>query len=281
MLATDLHDVTSDWIARTRPLIDTHLDKLLASPHPSPVLEAMRYSVLSGGKRVRPLLTLAVAEYFGRAPADALQVACAIEMVHSASLILDDLPCMDNDRERRNRLSTHVVYGEDLTILAAISLLTQSYCVLASHETLTPDMRTRLIQLMCDTIGPNGLSLGQYIDLTSKSDIASAAAITDMHHLKTGVLFLAAARAGCLLCDASPEQEEKVMRFTRNLGMAFQLMDDLADAGEARPNLAARMGIVSAERRLRDYLQAADSAIGSAPDAMVLRQFAASVLGKR
>jgi geranylgeranyl diphosphate synthase, type II len=280
MLYTHPHYVASDWTTQTRPLINAHLDKLLKPVRPSPVTEAMRYSVLAPGKRVRPLLTLAVSNFLGVAPAGALHVACAIEMIHSASLILDDLPCMDNDRERRNRLATHVAFGEDLSILAAISLLMQSYSILASHETLTADLRVKLIQLLCETIGPNGLSLGQYIDLNTKAQPASLAAISHIHHLKTGVLFLAAAKAGCLMCDASPEQEKKIVRFTSNIGLAFQLMDDITDLDEARLNIAARMSASSAERKFLDYLRAANAAIEGEDNAAVLQDFAWAVFSR-
>lgn len=280
MLASHPYHVASDWITETRPLINAHLDKLLKPARPSPVTEAMRYSVLAPGKRIRPLLTLAVANFLGGAPTGTLNVACAIEMIHSASLILDDLPCMDNDRERRNRLATHAAFGEDLSILAAISLLMQSYCILASHETITADLRVKLIQLLCETIGPDGLSLGQYIDLTTKAQPATVAAITNVHHLKTGVLFVAAAKAGCLMCAASSEQEEKIVRFTTNIGLAFQLMDDLADLDEERLNLAARMGASSAEDRFLTYLHAADAAIEGEDNADVLRDFARAFFKK-
>ena len=274
MLATHPSHVTGDWVAETRPLVNAHLDEMLKPARPSPVIEAMRYSVLGPGKRIRPLLTLAVTNFLGTQPAGALQVACAIEMIHAASLILDDLPCMDNDRERRDRLSTHAAYGEDLAILAAVSLLMQSQCVLASHPALPPELRVRLVQLVCETIGPHGLSLGQYIDLSAKAQPASLAAITQIHHLKTGVLFVAAARAACLISGASPEQEERVVRFTTNLGLAFQLKDDLADLDDANLNLAARMGASSAERTFHGYLQAADAAIGGDRNAAVLQNFA-------
>lgn len=274
MLATQANHVASDWIAQTRPLIDAHLDEMLKPARPSPVIEAMRYSVLGPGKRIRPLLTLAVAEFLGVQPAGVLQVACTIEMIHAASLILDDLPCMDNDRERRDRPSTHAAFGEDLAILAAVSLLMQSHCLLASHQALAPALRVQLIQLLCETIGPHGLSLGQYIDLNAKAQPTTLAAITQIHHLKTGVLFVAAARAACLMCGTSPEQEERVVRFTTNLGLAFQLKDDLADLDDANLNLAARMGASSAERTFHGYLQAADAAIGGERNAAVLQAFA-------
>ena len=266
--------IDQNWIADTRRLVDQHLDTLLAPSQTSPVAEAMRYSVLAQGKRIRPLLTLAVASYFGVRPAAAMHVACALEMIHSASLILDDLPCMDNDRERRNRVATHVRYGESLTILAAVSLLTQSCCTIASHQSLEPDLRLKLVQMLCDTVGPHGLSLGQYIDLHGVAGMATPSAITNIHHLKTGVLFLAAARAGCLIARASPAQEDKVMRFTNNIGLAFQLLDDLKDMDSPGTNMVAHIGVSGAHRRLQDYLDAANDAIAGERNAGMLQGFA-------
>ena len=282
MLATDRHDAArSDWITRTRALVDDHLDHMLSHQHPSPVTEAMRYSVLAPGKRIRPLLTLAVSEFLGDAPERALPVACCIEMIHCASLILDDLPCMDDDRERRSRLCTHIEFGESLTILAAVSLLTQSYCTLASLDRLEQGLRLQLVQMLCDTVGHGGLSLGQYIDLHAKGARPTPADITDIHHLKTGVLFMAAARAGCMIGAATPEQERKVMRFTTNMGLAFQLLDDLKDMDTSGANMVTRIGAASAERKFAEYVQAAHAAVEGEPNAPVLQNLAKAFLRKK
>ncbi|MBC7685332.1 MAG: polyprenyl synthetase family protein [Bdellovibrionales bacterium] len=275
MLTTNALEIaSSDWTARTRLLVDSHLDRLLSPARISPVSEAMRYSVLAPGKRVRPLLTLVVSDFLGSTPAYAMHVACAIEMIHSASLILDDLPCMDNDRERRNRLSTHVKFGESLAILAAVSLLTQSYRMIASDDMLPPDLRLKLVQLLCETVGPDGLSLGQYIDLHTKSDAATPAAISDIHHLKTGILFIAAAKAGALIGNASPSQQEQVIRFATNLGLSFQLLDDLKDSDTVGVNMVTRIGVPSARRKVREYFQAANLAIEGEKNAAILQDFA-------
>lgn len=274
MFATEaIPSASRSWSSQARQLVDDHLDKLLGHAPASPVLEAMRYSVLAPGKRIRPLLTLAVAEFLGGPRQSALQVGCAIEMIHCASLILDDLPCMDDDRERRSRLCTHLQYGESLAILAAVSLLTQSQCIVAGHDTLPEGRRLALIQLLCETVGPHGLSLGQYIDLHAGGALASLEAITDMHHLKTGVLFLAAARAGCVVAGATPEQEKRVLRFTRHIGLAFQLRDDIRDMDRDGVNMAARIGAAEARRKLSDYLDGALAAIDGERNAAVLQGF--------
>jgi geranylgeranyl diphosphate synthase, type II len=280
MLAPE-YRVSDDWIVRTRPLINAHLDGLLRHDHPSRVTEAMRYSVLESGKRIRPLLTLAVAEFFGANPPGLMHVACSIEMIHAASLVLDDLPCMDNDQERRNRPSTHAVFGEDVSILAAVSLLMQSHCMIASYESLDGPVRLHLIKLLCETIGASGLSLGQYIDLNSTAPGISAGTISNVHHLKTGVLFLAAARAGCILSDATPAQEEKIAAFTTHIGLAFQLMDDLQDVDEPGLNFAARIGRSNAERQFREHLVAAEKVIEGERNSGVLKDFLHAVFNRR
>lgn len=276
--ASSAYSPMSGWAVSARQQIDEYLDALLHFPNPSRVNEAMRYSVLGGGKRIRPMLALAVADYLGTRPPGLMHVACAIEMIHAASLILDDLPCMDNDRMRRNRPSTHAVYGEDCAILASVSLLMHCHAMLASHPDLPPEARLKTIRLLCETIGADGLSLGQYIDLSSRSAPLQAAATAGAHHLKTGILFLAAAKAACLLCDATPEQSEKITVYATSLGLAFQLKDDLADVGEPGLNLAAAMGVTSARRQFLDHLETASDAIGDDDDAGVLRDFAEALL---
>lgn len=266
-----------DWMDETRCAIDRHLDQLLGAPFASPVNEAMRYSVLAPGKRLRPLLVLAIANFFEASPPGIMKVACAIEMIHSASLVLDDLPCMDNDHERRNRLSTHAKFGEDLSILAAVSLLMHSHCALASDETLSPEAKLKLIRLLCDTVGGSGLSLGQYIDLNPADEVSDTFSVEDVHHLKTGILFIAAAKAACLLCNASPWQEAAVVQFTTNLGLAFQARDDLADLDNSKSNLVTAIGVASARQRYYDYVDAAHEAIDGEPNAAVLQEFAAAI----
>ena len=249
------------WLNERRLKIDYYLNELLESNLASPLAQAIRYSVLSPGKRIRSLMTLAVVEYLGGQENQAIHAACAIEMIHAASLILDDLPCMDNDALRRNRCSTHVRFGEDTSILAAVSLLTQSYCTVASDAKLTMPTRLDIIKLFCQTIGAQGLSLGQSMDLSAKLIASSPDTLTNMHYLKTGALFNAAANTGCLIAQALPEQHACIMRYTNNLGLAFQLMDDLQDEKSEVANLATAIGKSQAHQNIKDYIQTAKSAL--------------------
>lgn len=248
------------WISKQRSSIDHQLESLLKPSPLSSLSLAMHYSVLSPGKRIRSLMTLAVVEYLGGYEQQAIHAACAIEMIHAASLILDDLPCMDNDALRRNRSSTHMRFGEDTTILAAISLLTQSYCTIAINPALAMPVRLEIIKLFCHTIGSQGLSLGQSMDLSAKTS-ANAEVLTNMHYLKTGALFSAAAHVGCLIAQATAEQQACIMRFTCNLGLAFQLMDDVQDQTNDSANLAAVLGKTQAQNKVNDYVQTAKAAL--------------------
>lgn len=266
-----------EWMDESRCEIERHLDQLLTSSVATPLNEAMRYSVLAPGKRLRPLLVLAIARFFELSPPGIMKVACVIEMIHSASLVLDDLPCMDNDHERRNRLATHARFGEDLSILAAVSLLMHSHCILAADDSLRAEARLKLIRLFCDTVGSGGLSLGQYIDLNPALHSPDTFSVTDVHHLKTGILFVAAARAACLLCNATAAQEAAVVEFTTKLGLAFQARDDLADLDRTESNLVTAIGVANARQRYHDYLDAAHEAIDGEPNAAVLQGLAASI----
>lgn len=252
---------TASWINDSRSLIESRLAALLPSQK-SPLTDAMRYSLLAPGKRIRPLLTVAAAELFGGSRDAALDTACAIEIVHTASLVFDDLPCMDNDTERREQATVHTRFGESLAILSGISLLTHTYCILASQSQVPMADRLKVIQLLCDTIGPAGLSLGQYMDLqymdmNASSKNPSMDLLSELHHLKTGVLFLAAAKAGCILAHATPEDEQNMVKFAIHFGQAYQLLDDVSDLGDTCTNIVTHMGMRKAESQIRQHLSLA------------------------
>ncbi|MGB0513279.1 MAG: polyprenyl synthetase family protein, partial [Wenzhouxiangellaceae bacterium] len=217
-----------------RLLIDRRLDELLtregAHGQGCPELaEAMRYSLLGPGKRVRPILCLLTAADFGTDPAPLLDFACALEMVHCASLVLDDLPCMDNARMRRGREATHVRFGEATTTLAAIGLLNQAYGVVASAERLVPVMRAELSRLLSVAVGTAGLVSGQSRDLLERRDGAAEHDIKRINHQKTAVLFELAVRAGGLSANLPEPRSQRLHQFATQVGLAFQTADDLLD----------------------------------------------------
>jgi len=230
-LSTTLDGRLAHFAAR----VDERLPELLpgASERPERVHEAMRYAVSSPGKRLRPVLTLTVAEIFGcREPAVA-DLACAVEMVHACSLVLDDLPSMDDARLRRGRPTTHIVFGEATALLAAFALFNRAYALVAEvGERLrtsrygTADMAHHLAQ----AIGSQGLVGGQALDLESRAEAMDLARLEYIHSHKTGALFLAAAELGAMAADARRRDLERVSRYAKNLGLAFQITDDLLDA---------------------------------------------------
>ncbi len=243
--------VHSNWIIQSKLSINTYLDNYFDNNRTSPLHQAVRHAVLAPGKRLRPLLLLAVLRYFNQDEMQGLNIACAIETVHAASLVFDDLPCMDDDNERRAQPATHHKYGESVAILAGISLLTSSYAMISTAPIADKAISLAIVTLLSDTIGTQGLSLGQSIDLSgSKTG-------PDIHDLKTGVLFKAAVRSGCLIAGASASDTTHLMQYAHFLGLAFQLCDDLKDVEKSENNLADVMGETQARHLLKDYKEQA------------------------
>jgi geranylgeranyl diphosphate synthase type II len=219
-------------IERLRATIELRLNELVPdeSCHPGVLHEAMRYSLLAGGKRVRPLLTMLSAAGFGADEESALDPACAIEMVHTASLILDDMPCMDDATLRRGRPANHRVFGEDTAILAATALLNRAFGVIAECDALEPSVRGDLVRTFSDAIGSNGIIAGQYCDLRPDAgDDPELPRILQMYGQKTGALFVASVEAGARIARVDESWIDAVRQFAAHLGLAFQIFDDLLD----------------------------------------------------
>lgn len=220
--------------------VNTRLAALLPSPdtRPEAVHRAMRYALTSPGKRLRPVLTLVVAEIFGarldrpREAAPLYDLACAVEMVHACSLILDDLPSMDDARLRRGRETVHRAFGEDMAILAAVALLNRAYALVAeSGHRLTPRRYSTedMVHHLAAAIGSDGLIGGQALDLSSAPETLDLETLEFIHSHKTGALFLAAGELGAMATDARRRDLEVISRYAKNLGLAYQISDDLLD----------------------------------------------------
>jgi geranylgeranyl diphosphate synthase type II len=259
------------WLVTDKALVEERLADLLPD-RATPLEQAMRYSVLAPAKRIRSLLMLRLCRYFDQPVDRALDVACAIEMIHAASLVIDDMPCMDDDAMRRDQSATHAKYGEATAILAAISLLTRSYDTVA-QAALEPNIRFEIIRLLSDTVGPNGLSLGQQIDLDAKDTPLALQDIAEIHHLKTGVLFVAAARIACLTSHATPDQHQAVATYTFHLGMAFQIYDDIKDSGALETNITTSISLTDAIKTCQHHLDTAKQAIAGRANAVLLNDF--------
>ncbi len=193
--------------------------------------EAMRYSLLAGGKRLRPVLVLAACEAVGGRLEAAMGLACAVEMIHTYSLIHDDLPCMDDDDFRRGRPTNHKVYGEAIATLAGDALLTDAFKVLArkSAQNVQPKIVLETIAELAQAAGSAGMVGGQVIDLLGEGKAKTIEELEELHAKKTGALFLASVRGGARLGGASEAQIESLDAYARALGLAFQVVDDLLD----------------------------------------------------
>ncbi len=220
------------FLAETRSRVDAELDRFLPreSVPPLKLHAAIRWSVFAGGKRFRPLLLLAVGQTFGVAVEKLLSTACALEMIHTYSLIHDDLPSMDNDDLRRGRATCHVQFDEATAILAGDVLQTMAFKIVSEDEELTAEERVRLIADMARSSGtPHGMVAGQARDLEAESRVVGAEELEQIHRLKTGALIISAARCGAIIADAGETELEAVTDYAAQLGLLFQITDDLLD----------------------------------------------------
>jgi geranylgeranyl diphosphate synthase type II len=265
----------------------TRVDERLLAWIPAPqsdtdtVSRAMHACALAPGKRLRPLLLLLAAEDLGVEAGDVIDAACALEMVHAASLALDDLPCMDDAQLRRGRPALHVLHGDDIAILTAVALLGQAFAS-AGSSALAPAVRVRCMTVMAEAIGPRGLVGGQCRDLRDGRIERSAESIVQTNQLKTASLFTAAVEMAALAAHADAATRAALALFAAELGQAFQLADDIADAcGTAlvlgkdvgrdagKSTLVALLGLPAARAELAEHVARAQASLRVAlgPDA--------------
>lgn len=220
----------TQWNERIKLIEQALLDELKLEPVLVPRLcESMEYSLMAGGKRLRPILVMAAADAVGAKGTDFVQVACAIEMIHTYSLIHDDLPAMDNDDYRRGKLTNHKVFGEDMAILAGDALLTQAFEVMVRQPGVAPEVLVQVIREMSVAAGPNGMVGGQVIDMLSEGKQIPMEELRKMHMGKTGALFRAAIRSGAIMAGATESQLEALTTYADCFGLAFQITDDILD----------------------------------------------------
>jgi len=193
----------------------------------------MQYSVFSRGKRICPILTLAVGELFGAQQKSLLPFACALELIHTCSLIHDDLPALDNDDLRRGKLTSYKLFGEGIALLAGDALLTEAFDLIArlkAVRALKAEVVLDLIHELARAAGIDGMVGGQSIDLEVEDQVVNLATVENIHLRKTGALILVAARLGAIIERATPKELGKVSRYGESLGLAFQIADDILDA---------------------------------------------------
>ncbi len=288
------------YLDKKRKVIDRALNRYLpASSTPDRLIEAMRYSLLGGGKRLRPILALASCEAVGGNIDTVLPFACAIEMIHTYSLIHDDLPAMDNDELRRGRPTNHVVFGEALAILAGDALLTEAFRIMGEAALASGVRQRRALQVLTEVagaVGPRGMVGGQAADIAAERCQADLPLVEYIHVRKTGELIRVSVRAGAILGGARPGQLRQLSRYAEFLGLAFQIADDILDeegsiqttgkvtGGDRRHNKAtfpAVLGLPASKQRAKELLdQALEELSGFNEAAEPLRQIAQLIVAR-
>jgi geranylgeranyl pyrophosphate synthase len=232
-------------LAGSRALVELQLNRLLplANTPPEKIHQAIRWSVFAGGKRFRPALLITSGEVFGAPIELMLKTACAFEMIHTYSLIHDDLPAMDDDNLRRGRPTCHVRFDEATAILAGDALQTLAFQTISHDEDLDPATRVKLIKELSTAAGtPNGMVGGQALDIESEARVVSAKELEEIHRLKTGALIIAAARSGAIIAGASESELKATTDYAAQLGLLFQITDDLLDVTATAEDLGKTPG---------------------------------------
>lgn len=293
-----------------RRIVEAALEQSLPSSAPDPIVDAMRYGLMGGGKRLRPCLTLATAEAvairnntpLGDARSLALPAACALEFIHSYSLVHDDLPAMDDDVLRRGRPTTHVVHGDGMAVLAGDGLLTHAFALIAAG-TDVPHRRLKAIATLARAAGAHGMVGGQAIDLIAAGKVTSfpaapldAETLQDMHARKTGALLRAAATLGAIMAGADEATINAIDRYATDLGLAFQIIDDVLDvessnealgktvgkdAAAGKPTYPALYGLDESKKLAADSIARAKRALASANVGGLLPQIADYTLTRK
>ena len=235
------------YLKEKRDLVDKALDSLLPGKKdfPSQLHQAMRYCLFAGGKRLRPILSIAAAEAVGGDSGSIIREACAIELIHTYTLIHDDLPAMDNDDYRRGCLSTHKVFGEAIAILAGDALLTEAFGLLAggpANGAHKPEKTVEIIKVVADACGSKGVMGGQVVDLESEGKVIDKGILDYIHTHKTGRLITASVALGAILGDGEEEKIQCLKEYSGAIGLAFQITDDILDILGSTETLGKQVG---------------------------------------
>jgi len=220
-----------EYLAASKQNIEQWLDEVLTSPNQEfkPLYESMNYSLMQGGKRIRPILSKAVLEMLHKDPADYKEFLCAMECIHTYSLVHDDLPAMDNDDYRRGNLTNHKVYGEGLAILAGDGLLTYAFQLMTANNKASTQDKLDAIQCVAIAAGPEGMVGGQAFDMLSEDKHIPLEELKVLHRGKTGALFNASVELGLILGNADTITRTALMEYANCLGLLFQITDDILD----------------------------------------------------
>ncbi|PIN12464.1 Geranylgeranyl pyrophosphate synthase/Polyprenyl synthetase [Handroanthus impetiginosus] len=232
------------YVVEKADYVNKALDNAVSVKNPPTIHEAMRYSLMAGGKRIRPMLCIAACEAVGGHQSAAMPAACAVEMIHTMSLIHDDLPCMDNDDLRRGKPTNHKVFGEDVAVLAGDALLAFAFEFMATATSVEPNRVLVAVGELAKAIGTEGLVAGQVVDLscTGNNTNVGLETLEFIHIHKTAALLEAAVVLGAILGGGSDEQVEKLRTFARKIGLLFQVVDDILDVTKTSEELGKTAG---------------------------------------
>jgi geranylgeranyl diphosphate synthase type II len=252
---TDNLNFLNSYLAQKRGLVEKALEEYLPGEEnfPEIIFQSIRYSIFAGGKRLRPILCLAAAEAVGGDAADLLPVACALEMIHTYSLIHDDLPVMDDDDYRRGRLTNHRVFGEDIAVLAGDALLTEAFHLLSGRHVAGRFPSDRMLQAINEiarSAGLFGMVGGQVADIQAEGRSADQKTLDYIHRHKTGEIIKVSVVAGALLAGADEKSVNSLAGFGRNIGLAFQITDDILDIEGDREALGKATGQDAALKKM-------------------------------
>jgi geranylgeranyl diphosphate synthase type II len=295
-------DSLSRYLESRKKIIDEALDGYLPGEdhYPSDIFKAVRYSLFAGGKRIRPILCLAAAEAVGGEIDQILPVACALELIHTYSLIHDDLPAMDDDDYRRGRLTNHKVFGEGIAILAGDALLTEAFRLMSEREwmkNISPAVLMNVIREIAVAAGCFGMVGGQVVDLQSEGQTVDADTLQYIHTHKTGAMVIVSVRAGALLSGAGEADIEALSLYGRHIGLAFQIADDIlniegdrilmgkgtgSDSERGKVTYPALMGLDASRSKAQELVEAAQTAIRRFDDrALPLRMIASYITERK
>ena len=242
--STDLTFDLKAYLRDRQHRVEAALEAAIAPGYPETIYDAMRYSLLAGGKRLRPILCLATCELLDGTEPQAMPAACALEMIHTMSLIHDDLPAMDNHDYRRGKINNHKVYGEDVAILAGDALLTYAFEYVATQtQDVAPERVLRVIADLGKAVGAAGLVGGQIVDLASEGNPnVSLETLNYIHTHKTGALLRVSVTAGAILAGADDTQVAALSQYAERIGLAFQIVDDVLDITATSEELGKSAG---------------------------------------
>lgn len=283
-----------DFILENKKIIDSKLNDLLKSSDNNIVNDAMNYSVSIGGKRIRPCFVIEFCKACGGKIEDAIDLACAVEMIHTYSLIHDDLPCMDDDDFRRGMPSCHIKYGYANALLAGDALLTKAFQV-ASNANLSSDKIIKAVNALSSYSGVSGMIGGQVLDLSFETKSAELHEILEMYKLKTGALLALSAKLGCIAAGACDELVNSSQDYAYNVGYAFQIKDDIldvigdekllgkpigSDSANSKNTVVAKLGLEASKQEVVKYTNLAISSISNFDDSNNLTELANYLLAR-